>query len=263
MTKTTGVAVIEEARAASRDLAPADPPKHDLKGFLSGPKAREALERAAGTLMSTDRLIGICLQAAQKSPKLLEVEPIDMLKALIETASLGLEPIGRGGTHLVPRYSKNLNRTTVDLIIDYRGEMKLAYNSGLVASISAETVRENDLFEVTLGDAPTLTHIPDFMKPRGKAVLWYAIAHMKEGPPQRALVTREDIDRLLNRPGFRRGGPWETDFDAMAKKTAVRRLCNMLPMSATYHEHVSREFEREQPGYTDPAPVQARVEVEA
>lgn len=214
-----------------------------LKNYLMAGGPQKALAMA-NEHVKPERFTRILLQAAQRNPKLLEVAPEALLKALLDCASWGLEPKGRGGAWLVPFKNNKRGCWEVQVITDYRGELAMARRSGEIKSISTHVVYENDVFELEYGDEERLIHTPCLEGARGKPKFWYAIAKLKDGGIQRAVLTREEVDKTRSRSRAKTG-PWETDYDAMALKTAVRRLCNLLPMPDFYNEQVERERERE------------------
>lgn len=147
------------------------------------------------------------------------------------------------------------------LVVDYNGDvqyrpmmrglLKLAYNSGMMKSISVQIVCENDDFEYTLGDDERITHKIDFRRPRGEAYAVYAVAHMNDGAVMREVMTVEQINRIRDRSdaykAFKKGAikstPWSTDWEEMARKTVFRRLSKYLPSSSerdTFHQAVER-----------------------
>lgn len=147
------------------------------------------------------------------------------------------------------------------LVVDYNGDvqyrpmmrglLKLAYNSGMMKSISVQIVCENDEFEYVLGDDERITHKIDFKRPRGEPYAVYAVAHMNDGAVMREVMTVEQINKIRDRSdayrAFKAGKikstPWSTDWEEMARKTVFRRLSKYLPSSSerdTFHQAVER-----------------------
>jgi recombinational DNA repair protein RecT len=161
----------------------------------------------------------------------------------MDCAKWGLEPSGRGGVWPVPFRNKGVYELTG--IIDYRGELALARRSGEISSISAHAVYEGEEFVVEYGDSERLVHKPNLLATRKderdglRAV--YAIARLKDGGIQRAILTLAEVEKYRAKSRAGTSGPWVTDYVAMALKTALRRLCNLLPMSVEYREAIERE----------------------
>lgn len=147
------------------------------------------------------------------------------------------------------------------LVIDYQGDvqyrpmmrglLKLAYNSGMVKSISVQIVRDGDDFEYLLGDEERITHKIDFKKKRGEPYAVYAVATLADGAIMREVMTVEQVNAIRDRSdayrAFRAGKikstPWSTDWEEMARKTVFRRLSKYLPSSTdrdTLHQAVER-----------------------
>jgi recombination protein RecT len=153
------------------------------------------------------------------------------MKCLLDLSAMGLEPDGRRA-HLIP-YGKEAT-----LIIDYKGLVELIRRSGDVISIRAETVCENDSFAWTNGQ---VHHAVDWRNPRGKVQAVYAEAVMKSGERQSAVMTHDEVEGIRRRSKAGNSGPWVTDWPEMAKKTAVRRLSKMLPLSSEIMQHVEAD----------------------
>jgi recombination protein RecT len=111
------------------------------------------------------------------------------------------------------------------------GIMKLVRNSGEISTWSVQAAYENDTFDFCLGDEEHITHKPALAN-RGKLIAVYSIVTMKDGEKSREVMSLEDVNaiRARSRSG-NSGGPWQTDFSEMAKKTVVRRHSKRLPLS--------------------------------
>lgn len=186
------------------------------------------LARALPKHMDPDRLARIALTVLRQTPQLARCTPQSFLGALMTSAQLGLEPGPLGESYLVP-YGD-----TVTFIPGYRGLVKLAWQSGQMRSISAHTVNEHDEFEYAYGLEPALRHKPA-LTGRGAVIAVYAAAVMKDGGSAFVVLSREDVENIRLRSRAAKNGPWVTDWDAMARKTAVRQLIRWLPLSSELH----------------------------
>lgn len=176
------------------------------------------------------------------------------MKCLLDLSAAGLEPDGRRA-YLIP-YG-----TEATVIISYMGLIELMRRSGDVTSIMAETVCESDDFSWKNGE---VSHEVDWRAPRGELQAVYAVARLKNGETQTAVMTREEVDKIRKRSRSGKSGPWLTDFEEMAKKTVVRRLSKMLPLSSEIMEHITRDdtqFNRTAP--TNPFAKEALAEDDA
>ena len=100
--------------------------------------------------------------------------------------------------------------------------------SGDVLSLRAETVCANDEFSWSNGE---IRHEIEWRKARGEVQAVYAVAVLKSGETQSATLTFDEVENIRKRSRAGNSGPWVTDWAEMAKKTAVRRLSKMLPLS--------------------------------
>ncbi len=187
--------------------------------------AREQLEGVIPAHKDVDTFIRLAISAVARTPKLLECTSGSILRCLIVAARLGLEPDGiLGSAYMVP-----FGKEAV-LIPGYRGLIDLARRSGHVEKIEARVVHEHDTFEIEYGLVHKLKHVP-FSGDGGALKAVYAVAHLVGGSVQIDCMWRHDIERIRKRSRAGESGPWKTDFAEMAKKTVVRRLCKMLPLS--------------------------------
>lgn len=197
----------------------------------------KAIKSALPRHMTPERMCRVALNTIRRTPQLLECAPETMVAAIVEASSLGLEIDMRGQAYLVPFFNKNTGRKEVQLIPGYKGLADLAYRSGRVDSIFAEVVCENDKFRFSLGLNPELEHTP-CLEDRGKLIAVYAVARMKESAPQFVVMGKGDIDKI-KKASKSGGGPWKEWEAEMWKKTAIRRLCKMLPLSPEMQRAVS------------------------
>jgi len=179
--------------------------------------------------ITPQRYVRMIAAAFTMNPKLWACSRASITRALLFSAQTGLAPTGRGGIHLVP--FKNRGVLEITPIIDYRGAMKIARRSGDVVRMDADAVYERDEFEYEKGASPRLVHRPFLGDDRGDLVAVYAVAHLRDAIdlPIFVVLSKHDVDQYKARSKARSNGPWVTDYAAMAKKTAVLRLCNLLP----------------------------------
>lgn len=111
------------------------------------------------------------------------------------------------------------------------GILKKARNSGDISTIAAHVAYEKDTFDYTLGDDEHIKHKPYLGTDRGKPVLVYAIAKLKDGGIMREVMTVADVEKVRGVSRAKGTGPWVQWWDEMAKKTVIRRLAKRLPSS--------------------------------
>jgi recombination protein RecT len=204
---------------------------------------KDLLERSKNSIaavmpkhLTPDRLLKVALSATARTPALLACTPQSILLAVMQSAELGLEVGGLlGEAYFVPFKDK------VQLIVGYRGLIKLARNSGQLKTIEARAVHANDAFEIEFGLENKLVHKPCLAGDPGDTVCVYAIARYKDDAYQVEVMTRAEIDAIRKRSQASDNGPWVSDFDEMAKKTVLRRLLKTGPLSP----EVARALEHE------------------
>lgn len=195
-------------------------------------KARTQILRALPQHTDVDRLARIVETAASRNPQLLEADPVSFAAAVIQGCQLGLDfDTTLGQAYLVPFWNRKANppRLEVQFIPGYRGLSTLARRSGEVANIFARVVKERDEYEYQEGLDAVLRHIPARGE-RGDTIAVYAIARMTSGDREFRWLWREEIDKVRD-AAKSQSGPWQTHYDAMAEKTAIRRLCKQLPIA--------------------------------
>ena len=190
----------------------------------------KAIKSALPRHMTPERMCRVALNTIRRTPALLDCAPETLVAAIVEASSLGLEIDMRGQAYLVPFQNKNTGRREVQLIPGYKGLADLAFRSGRVSGIFAEVVCENDRFKFSLGLDPVLEHTP-CLEERGRLVAVYAVARIKDADPQFVVMGRGDVERVKRASKASRSGPWAEWEEEMWKKTAIRRLCKLLPLS--------------------------------
>jgi len=203
-----------------------------LKALLTGQKFLAELQAVVPVHMKPEKLVKIALVAASRNPLLLQCSQASILKSLMIAGQLGLEPDGTlGSAYLVPYRNRKTGQYEAQLIPGYRGLIDLARRSGQIRNISARVVYERDKFEVHFGTEDRIIHEPSWEEDPGKLKAVYAVAWFKDGSFQAEFMTRAQVDAIRARSMASGSGPWASDYDEMARKTVVRRLCKYLPLS--------------------------------
>lgn len=223
---------LKNAVSAAQPTAVAAAPKkpNTLESLLESRKT--AMGKVVPKHLSVDRLIRVAVMSVAKTPALGRCEQISVLRSVLQAAEIGLEPSGViGHAYLVPYGNQ------CQLIVGYKGMIELARRSGLVKTISAYVVRARDEFKVELGDCPSIKHVPnysvkDFVGDQAPVIAVYAVATLADCVHQFEVMTVDEIEAIRSRSKAGKSGPWVTDWEEMAKKTVVKRLCKYLPQSA-------------------------------
>lgn len=121
--------------------------------------------------------------------------------------------------------------------LGYKGLVELAYRSGVIKAVNAELVFKEDVFEVDLGMDRKLVHRPSYTvadrTSYQNAVAVYATAKLNNGEFVFEVLTKADLEKVKNSSKAASNGPWKDWPEAMAKKTAVKRLLKLLPSSTS------------------------------
>lgn len=225
----------------STEIAKADTRQIAIKKQLE--VAKNLIAQVAPKHLTADRMIRIAMMAVSRQPKLLECSQVSILRSVMHASELGLEPGGaQGHGYLVP-YRTNMAKrgesprwvNECQFIAGYRGLMELARNSGEIEILEAHPVCKGDKFTVKRGSFNEIVHEPDYLSgERGDdAVCYYAIARYKSGQVQFEVMTRRQIEDIMARTQSKgEYGPWVDNFDEMARKTVIRRLCKSLPLKS-------------------------------
>lgn len=214
-------------------------------------RRRDILTSSAASMIDPDRMRGVVLSAFTRNPELFECDPVTVVRAVVEAAQVGLEPTGAiGGAHLVPRWNGKTKRKEASLIIDYRGLVTLAKRSGEVARVVARIVREQDEFTYQQGTEEWVRHIPALVPDPGPYAYVYAVAFYRDGGSQFDVMSAAQIQLHMTRhaPKNREGtivGPWVSDPEEMWKKTVLRRLSKLLPLTIEVRAALAFEDEQE------------------
>jgi recombination protein RecT len=213
--------------------------------------------------LSAERFTRVIVTELRRNPRLAETQWISLAGSVMLAAQLGLEPGPLGLAFLVPY------KNECTLQIGYKGYIELARRSGYIQSLSAHEVRASDEFEFEYGLEERLTHRPNFLDDSAP-IAYYAVARYKDGGHNMVVLSKRQVDSYRARSPAARGGqsPWDTDYDAMAKKTCVRRLVPYLPLTIETATALSFEDRTvrldtatgEIFGQDDPQPVEQIVE---
>ena len=192
---------------------------------------RPQIARALPKGMTADRLIRVALTSIKSTPRLAQCDPMSLIGAVMLSAQLGLEPGPLGHVYFVPFRNGRTGNYEVQFILGYQGIIDLAYRSGKLLSIEAREVYTNDEFEFEYGLDSKLRHVPRLDGDRGTLRAVYGIAQLKDGGRHFVVMPLSDVEKHRARSKSKDNGPWVTDFDAMARKTAIRAMKPFLPLS--------------------------------
>ena len=209
----------------------------DYINAMSGEIAKELPQ-----VMTPVRFTRIALSAVSNTPKLGSCTPQSFLGAMMNAAQLGLEPnTPLGQAYLIPFENRKKGVTECQFQIGYKGLIDLAYRSGEVKMIDAQTVYENDEFEYELGMDPVLKHKPARTN-RGNPIYFYATFKLTNGGQGFQVMSIEDVhDHAKKYSKTYNNGPWQTNFEEMAKKTVLKKLLKYAPLKTEFVKQVTSD----------------------
>jgi len=217
---------MSEALVVKQDTAVAPRAKSNIqkmREYVESPQALQEILKASGVPEEAyaKRMARFALTAVSKNPALAECSPASVVGSIIEAAQLKLQVDGfTGQAYIVPYKGK------ATLQVGYKGLLALARRSGNVKSIRAEPVYVADEFKVRLGTEGSITHVPDFAKPRAATdvVLFYAVIEYASGGYEFEVMTREDVNAIQRLSKARGDSPWQNHWVEMGRKTVLKRL---------------------------------------
>jgi len=182
-----------------------------------------------------ERLISTTKNALVRNPDLYKCTPASIVKACMNAAQDGLVIDGREAALV-------MFGDSAQYMPMYRGLLKLAYNTGKLASIEVYLVYEKEVnegkFRYIAGTEPKIVHEPIFMGDRGSIVAAYAVAKLTNGGIVQELMTIDELEAVRSKSRGK-NGPWSDEKvgkPEMYKKTVLKRTCKRLPFSTESRE---------------------------
>ena len=185
--------------------------------------------------MSPDRMYQLALSCYNTTPMLAKCSAASVLSCVMKCSALGLEPSavdGLGRAYILPYRNKRTGGYEATFILGYKGMLDLCRRSGELKDVSARAVYEGDEFEFEFGLDEQLRHRPSTAPKEGRAITHvYCVAHFADGGHYIDVMSKDEVDAVRSRSMAADKGPWVTDYEAMAKKTGLRRAFPYLPVS--------------------------------
>ena len=196
-------------------------PVNKLKQVMASPSVQEQFKNALSE--NSNLFVASLIDLYASDTYLQQCDPAQVVMEALKAATLKL-PINKslGFAYIVP-YKKQ-GRQIPQFQLGYRGMIQLAQRSGIYRYINAGPVFEGEYrgFNKLTGDLD-LTGA----KTSDVVVGYFAYMETVNGFKKCVFCTREDMEkhaRKYSKAFGRDGSPWQTEFDAMAEKTMLRRL---------------------------------------
>ena len=200
------------------------------------------IQKVLPSVVTPEQFLRLTLNALNNTPHLAECTMTSFYGAVMQCAQLGLKPNVNGEAYLIPFKNRKKGVYECQFIAGYKGLMLLARRSGEIANIDAQTVYENDTFDISYGFEPVLVHKPYLKGDRGKPFGFYATVILKDGGKSAHFMTVSDAEKYGRKYSKAyNDSPWQTDFEAMAKKSCLRQVLKYAPMSTDVDTAVERD----------------------
>jgi recombination protein RecT len=205
-------------------------------------KQFKAIQSLVPKHVTPERLCRIGLNAVSRNPKLMDCAPETIVGAIVNCASLGLEPNLLGHAYIVPFFNGKTGRMEAQFQMGYKGALDLIRRTGQVSTISAHEVYEGDKFDYAYGLEEKLIHIPCGEDDESKITHFYAAYKLKDGGTGFLVMTRAQMDK--HRDKFTKSknkqgvvfGPWADHYVSMALKTVILKLIKYMPIAIEQQE---------------------------
>ena len=220
----------KQALQKKNNLTPAQRKQDTVRGLLKSMEGE--IKNALPAYLPVEKFIRTALTAINSNPDLAECTQDSLLAAIMNSAQLGLEfntPLGEA--YLIPYKNKKTGITTVNFQLGYQGLLKLAYNTGQFKRITAREVRKNEDFNFDYGTGE-ISHKPCLTGDSGDVIGYYAIYQTKDGGQDVFYMSKDDARNYgikFSKSFNYSDSPWQTNFDAMAKKSALIQVLKYAP----------------------------------
>lgn len=195
--------------------------------------------------MHADRFRRVVVQALVRNPDLWQCTPVSVVSAIVESAQIGLEPTGvLGRAWMLPYTVKGTKEAK--LIVGYRGYAELAWRADRIL-VNTGAVRAGDEFAYQRGTEAFLRHVPaseDAEREANDANItdFWAMYQLPDGRRDFDVMSRKAVERIRDKARFK-NPVWDSDFGEMGRKTVLRRLLKVAPLSPEVQRVLAKDEE--------------------
>lgn len=226
--------------------------------------------------MTPERMIRVGLSAVSGNKLLMQCDQLSVAACIVQASILGLEPnAALGEAYLIPFWNKKADKPgggkgayQCQLMIGYKGLVKLARNSGQLSTVDAQPVYGNDTFEFQKGSDTWWRHTWNLTGERGPILGYWAGFKLKDGSSNFEYWTVQQIEE--HRDKYSTGaynqdnklqGPWKDSPDWMFRKTPLRQVLKLAPQSVELQTALSLD-ERHEIGKTQAFSIDVPLELQ-
>ena len=185
------------------------------------------------------KFLSSAMATVQKTPELLNCQPVTLINSLMTMAQLGLMPSDVSGEAYILPYSGK-----AQFQLGYQGLITLFYRAG-GQSIRAEIVRKNDKFSYVNGQINHEIDITKSNDDRGEIVAAYAVGKIGDQEICKAMNIKDIMTyKEFSKAKDSKYSPWNSNLDPeswMIKKTVLKQLAKLLPKNETINKAISED----------------------
>lgn len=216
---------------------------------ITNPKTQAYLEQVLST--KKNAFVNNIVALVSNNASLQQCEPTSIMFAGLKATALDLplDP-NLGFAYVIPYRNNREGKTEAQFQIGYRGFIQLAIRSGQFKTINVTEVREGELgaFDLLTGEM-CFNSVDNRME---RNVIGYAaFFRLSNGFEKTLYMTKEEVEAHAKKYSqtyasknekVQKNSKWETDFDAMAKKTVIKLLLSKYaPLSVDMINAVSSD----------------------
>lgn len=216
---------------------------------ITNPKTQAYLEQVLST--KKNAFVNNIVALVSNNASLQQCEPTSIMFAGLKATALDLplDP-NLGFAYVIPYKNNREGKTEAQFQIGYRGFIQLAIRSGQFKTINVTEVREGELGAFDLLTGEMCFNFVDNRMER-KVIGYAAFFRLSNGFEKTLYMTKEEVEAHAKKYSqtyasknekVQKNSKWETDFDAMAKKTVIKLLLSKYaPLSVDMINAVSSD----------------------
>lgn len=206
-----------------------------FKSIINDGSIRNRIRTSMGK--NAGSFIASMLDLYESENDLQNCDPNKVVMECLKAASLNLPIIkGLGFAYVVPY------KSTPTFIVGYKGMIQLALRSGQYRILNADAIYKGEEIRFNrISGQIEIAGVPE----SNEAIGYFAYFQLINGFEKTFYMTVGEITEYAKKYSKAyNNGPWRTEFDAMAKKTVLRKILKYGPMSTEMQE--AYRYEKEQ-----------------
>lgn len=214
------------------------------------------LQLLGGQRVTRDRWMAVMLKGFTDHPRLRQCDPLTIQSALLEAAGMGLEPFVGQQAWILPYWSSKRSCYEAKLIPGYQGLLS-GVDRKQCPVVVARVVYSGDTFAVRYAPKQIVEHVPSWPR-SGERIAVYSMVEFAGGQIDYEPLSIDEVEDVRKRSKAATDGPWVSDYDEMAKKTALRRHMKRLPKTPSGERLMALDAEAENDAYGAPPPASVK-----